>query len=238
MNKPVATTSRRISKSRNLAYALAAPVIGMLAELFWRTCRVEPVLGQEHADAILAAGKPIIPCYWHQRQFFCVHYVIGLRERGARIGFLVSPSRDGELAARVVARLGARSIRGSSTRTGAQALRDLYQAIKQDGISPVTTPDGPTGPPGKFKSGTVMLAQLSGAPMLPISYAAEKVWHLRTWDRFMIPRPFTRVAIAVGTPRYVARGLRADALESIRQEMEEALNELARNTAESLRKSR
>lgn len=234
--KPAAQTRAvrgQISKGRALSYTLAAPVVSALTRLFWRTCRVQQVLGEEHASALLAAGKPFIPCYWHQRQLFCVQYVIGLRARGAKIGFLVSPSKDGELAARVIDRLGAHSIRGSSTRTGAQALRDLYQAIKRDGISPVTTPDGPTGPPGQFKSGTVMLAQLSGAPMLPISYAAKQVWHLRTWDRFLIPRPFTRVVIAVGEPRTVERGLPAEA-ERIRQEMEEALNELGREAAEVL----
>ena len=211
-----------------MIHALTASIIDRLARLLWQTCRIERVLGQEHAEAALAAGQPIIPCYWHQRQFFCVHYVIGLQARGIKIGFLVSPSKDGELAARVIDRLGAYSIRGSSTRTGAQAMRDLYQAIKRDGISPVTTPDGPTGPAQVFKSGTAMLAQLSGAPMLPISYAARKFWRLNTWDRFIIPRPFTRVVITVGEPRYVERGLPSDALEVVRRDMEHALQDLER----------
>jgi lysophospholipid acyltransferase (LPLAT)-like uncharacterized protein len=231
---PTGPSRRRMSKGRRLAYALAAPVINGLARLFWRTCRIERVLGQEHANAALGAGKPVIPCYWHQRQFICVRYAIGLQERGIKIGFLVSPSVDGELASRLIRGWGAYSIRGSSTRTGAQAMRDLYQAIARDGISPVTTPDGPTGPARKFKSGTVMLARLSGAPMLPISYAAEKAWHLRTWDRFVIPHPFTHIAIAIGKPRYVDRGLPASALEMIRQEMEDALNDLGRKAAEAL----
>lgn len=231
---PASPSRRRISKGRTFAYSLAAPLIAKLAKLFWRTCRIERVLGKEYVDAVLATGKPVIPCYWHQRQFFCVRFVIGLQNRGVKIGFLVSPSRDGELAARVVGAWGAQSIRGSSTRTGAQAMRDLYQAIVREGISPVTTPDGPTGPAGKFKAGTVMLAQLSGAPMLPISYAAMKEWRLRTWDRFVIPRPFTRIAIAVGKPRYVARKLPANALEDIRREMEEVLNDLERKAADAL----
>jgi lysophospholipid acyltransferase (LPLAT)-like uncharacterized protein len=212
-------------------HALAAPIIDGLVRLLWYTCRIECVLGEEHAETALATGKPIIPCYWHQRQLFCVHYVIGLRARGIKIRFLVSPSKDGELAARVIDRLGAYSIRGSSTRTGAQAMRDLYQAIKRDGVSPVTTPDGPTGPPQVFKSGTAMLAQLSGAPMLPISYAARKFWRLKTWDRFIVPRPFTRVVIAVGEPRYVERGLPTDALDIVRREMEHALQDLERAAA-------
>jgi lysophospholipid acyltransferase (LPLAT)-like uncharacterized protein len=192
------------------------------------------VLGQEYADAIVAADKPVIPCYWHHRLFFCVHYIIGLQRRGIKIGFLVSPSIDGELAARVIAAWGAHSIRGSSTRTGAQAMRDLYQAIVREGISPVTTPDGPTGPARKFKDGSVMLAQLAESPMLPISYAAEKAWRLKTWDRLVIPRPFTRIVIAIGEPRYVARKLSTNELEKVRREMENVLNDLERKAAEAL----
>lgn len=202
-----------------------------LVRLLWYACRIERVLGQEHAEAALATGKPIIPCFWHQRILFCVHYVMGLRARGIKIGFLVSPSKDAELAARLIDRLGAYSIRGSSTRTGARAMRDLYQAITRDGVSPVTTPDGPTGPPQIFKPGTAMLAQLSGAPMLPISYAARKIWYLNTWDRFIIPHPFTRVVIAVGKPRYVERGLPSEALEVVRREMEHTLQDLERAAA-------
>jgi lysophospholipid acyltransferase (LPLAT)-like uncharacterized protein len=224
-----------MSKDRPIAHALAAPIIGALARVLWRTYRVEPVLGEEHANAALRAGRPIIPCYWHQRQFLCVRYVIGLQDSGVKVGFLVSPSKDGELAARVVRAWGAHAIRGSSTRTGAQAIRDLYQGIVRDGISPVITPDGPSGPTCKFKSGTVMLAQLSGAPMLPISYVAKDTWRLRSWDRFMIPRPFTRIAIAVGEPRYVERGLPASALEQIRQKMEDDLNDLGHKAAAVLR---
>jgi lysophospholipid acyltransferase (LPLAT)-like uncharacterized protein len=226
-----------MSKGRSLAYTLAAPLISGLVRLFWRTCRIEHVLGQEHVNAALAAGKPIIGCYWHQLQFFCVRYVIRLQSRGIKVGFLVSPSVDGELAVRIIQAWNAHSIRGSSTRTGAQAIRDLYQAITRDGISPVTTPDGPTGPARKFKFGTVMLAQLSGAPMLPLSYAAKGVWYLRTWDRFMIPRPFTRIAIVVGEPRYVERNLSANALETIRQEMEEILNDLEGEATRALQRN-
>jgi lysophospholipid acyltransferase (LPLAT)-like uncharacterized protein len=231
---PAGPSRRRMSKGRVFAYALAVPLITGLAKLFWRMCRIKHVLGQEHADAVLAANKPVIPCYWHHRQLFCVRYLTGLQERGLKIGFLVSPSVDGELAAQLVGAWGARSIRGSSTRTGAQAMRDLYQAIVRDGISPVTTPDGPTGPARKFKAGTVILAQLSGSPMLPISYAAKKAWRLGTWDCFVIPRPFTRIAIAVGKPRYIARKLPANGLEAIRQEMEDVLNDLEHKAADAL----
>ncbi len=101
-------------------------------------------------------------------------------------------------------RLGGEVIRGSSTHTGARALRDYYQLLVKDNVSPVLTPDGPRGPPFKFKPGGILLAQISGRPLLPMAYAASRAWFV-SWDRFVIPWPFARIAIAVGEPVYVPR---------------------------------
>jgi lysophospholipid acyltransferase (LPLAT)-like uncharacterized protein len=97
-------------------------------------------------------------------------------------------------------------IRGSSTRTGARALRDYYQLLVHEGISPVITPDGPTGPRFVFKPGALMLAQLSGRPLLPMAYAASRAWFFG-WDRFVLPWPFSRVAVAIGAPVWIDRGV-------------------------------
>ncbi len=121
------------------------------------------------------------------------------------MGVLISPSVDGEIPAWIATRLGAYVIRGSSTRTGARALRDYYQLLVQDGVSPVITPDGPTGPRFIFKPGALMLAQLSGRPLLPMAYAASRAWFFG-WDKFVLPRPFSRIAIAIGEPVYVDAG--------------------------------
>jgi lysophospholipid acyltransferase (LPLAT)-like uncharacterized protein len=121
--------------------------------------------------------------------------------------------------------LGGEVIRGSSTHTGARALRDYYQALAHEGVSPAITPDGPRGPPWKFKPGAVLLAQLSGRPMIPLSYAASRAWKIN-WDRFVIPWPLSRIAIAVGEPVYVAKGLDAAGLERLQIEMERRLEEL------------
>ena len=88
----------------------------------------------------------------------------------------------------IVRKLGGEVIRGSSTHTGARALRDYYQALAHEGISPAITPDGPRGPPWKFKPGAMLLAQLSQRPMIPLSYAASRAWKIK-WDRFVIPKP-------------------------------------------------
>jgi len=124
-----------------------------------------------------------------------------------------------------VRRFGGAVIRGSSTHTGARALRDYYQALVRDNVSPVITPDGPRGPRFKFKPGALLLAQMSGRPILPMSYAASHAWLIK-WDRFVIPMPFSRIAIAIGAPRYVPRVTDAATLERLQGEVEEELRRL------------
>jgi hypothetical protein len=104
-------------------------------------------------------------------------------------------------------------------------LRDYYVALVQDNISPVITPDGPRGPRFKFKPGAILLAQMSGRPMLPLAYAASRAW-LFKWDRFVIPVPFARIAIAIGAPRYVPRVVDAAKLQQLQLDMEIELKRL------------
>ena len=144
------------------------------------------------------------------------------RRCGLKLGFLISPSVDGEIGAMIVRNLGGVVIRGSSTHTGARALRDYYQALGHEGVSPAITPDGPRGPPWKFKPGAVLLAQLSGRPMIPLSYAASRAWKIK-WDRFVIPSPFARIVVAVGEPVYVPKGLDAAGLNRLQLDMEHRL---------------
>jgi lysophospholipid acyltransferase (LPLAT)-like uncharacterized protein len=110
-------------------------------------------------------------------------------------------------------------VRGSSSHTGARALRDYYETIVRQEISPAITPDGPKGPLHEFKPGAVMLAQLTGKPILPVSIAASRTIRFRTWDRFELPVPFSRVVIAYGEPVKMPRGIDATTLEHLQQDM-------------------
>jgi lysophospholipid acyltransferase (LPLAT)-like uncharacterized protein len=116
-------------------------------------------------------------------------------------------------------------IRGSSSHTGARALRDYYQALAHDGISPAITPDGPRGPPWKFKPGAILLSQMSQRPMIPMAFAASRAWKIK-WDQFVIPKPLARVVIVIGAPVYVAKGLDAEGLLQRQSEMERNLKSL------------
>jgi hypothetical protein len=218
-------SNRRMTAGRRLAYRIAVPVALSLVHLYWKLCRVVRVVGAEHLEAALARAPSLIPCYWHQHQLFCGKFLVDQRSRGLKAGWLISPSVDGELGAMLVQRMEGHVIRGSSTNTGARALRDYYQALTQDAISPVLTPDGPRGPRFKFKPGAVLLAQMSGRPILPLAFAASSA-SLVKWDKFVLPWPFARIAIAVGPPRYVPRVTDAALLASVQSEMESELKRL------------
>ena len=194
-----------------------------LVRLWWRSCRVVVVVGEEHLDAVLARAPSFMPCYWHQHQLFCARYLLqAQRRRPLRVGFLISPSVDGELGAMIIHRAGGHVIRGSSSHTGALALKGYFEALMREQISPVINPDGPRGPRFKFKPGAVLLSQMSGRPMLPMAYAASRAW-LVHWDRFVLPVPFCRIAIALGPPRQVPRVLSAAQMQALTLEMESTL---------------
>jgi len=204
---------------------------------WWGTCRIVRVDGDEHLDAALGRAPSLLPCYWHQHELFCARYLLLQMRRGLKLGFLISPSVDGEVPAMIATRLGAQVIRGSSTHTGARALRDYYQLLVKEGVSPVITPDGPKGPRFQFKSGAILLAQISGRPMLPMAYAASRAW-LVAWDKFVIPWPFSRIAISIGAPVWVERSFAVNdpaTVGQLQRQMEQALHEQFRRAQQALR---
>jgi lysophospholipid acyltransferase (LPLAT)-like uncharacterized protein len=215
-------SGRRLTTGRRWLYRIAAPIALSLMRLVVGWCRVVKILGAPHIGAALARAPSFIPVYWHQHQLLCAKYLFDQRAAGVKLGVLISPSVDGEFGALIVHRLGGEVIRGSSTHTGARALRDFYQALVHEGISPVIAPDGPRGPPWKFKPGALLLAQLSQRPVVPVSYCASRAWKIG-WDQFVIPKFGARVVIAIGEPVYVAKGLDAAGLERLQADMEQKL---------------
>jgi lysophospholipid acyltransferase (LPLAT)-like uncharacterized protein len=218
-------SGRRLTSGRLWLYRLAAPIAVALMRGVIGWCRTPRIIGAEHIAAALARFPSFIPVYWHQHQLFCAKYLFDQRGTGVKLGVLISPSVDGEFGALIVRNLGGEVIRGSSSHTGARALRDFYQALVHEGISPVIAPDGPRGPPWKFKPGALLLAQLSQRPIIPLSYAASRAWKI-SWDHFVIPKLAARVVVAIGEPVYVPKGLDAAALEQLQADMEQRLTAL------------
>jgi lysophospholipid acyltransferase (LPLAT)-like uncharacterized protein len=155
------------------------------------------------------------------------------RDRGLRV--LVSRSRDGEMIARLVRRFGFVVVRGSSSRGGAEGLRGLARALRE-GHSVIVVPDGPRGPSETVKPGVVVLARLTGAPVVPMALGASSEWRARSWDGFRVPKPFARCVVRFGGPVRVGRpaGRRAD--ESPRKEIEAALREVTWRADEEARR--
>jgi lysophospholipid acyltransferase (LPLAT)-like uncharacterized protein len=217
---------RRLTPARMMLYRVAVVVGWAVVRFFWRTCRIRTFVGLDTALATVRDAKAILPVYWHQHLLFGVRGLLELRAAGLKLGFLISPSVDGTAPAMLVQRMGAHVIRGSSSHTGARALRDYYETIVKQQISPAIAPDGPRGPVHECKPGAVLLSQLTGKPIVPVSVAASRTWRLNTWDQFEIPLPFSRVAIAFGEPFKVPRGTDAEGILRLQAELAERLNAL------------
>jgi lysophospholipid acyltransferase (LPLAT)-like uncharacterized protein len=227
-------STRRMTPIRRLAWRIVAGIGVGLVRLFWSTCRVVRVVGDENTAKALEAAPSLIPVYWHQHQLFCAKYLLDQAGRGLKLGFLISPSVDGEIGVMVVSHFGGHVIRGSATHTGARALRDYYDALTKLAISPAITPDGPRGPRFVFKPGAILLSQMSQRPILPMAYAASRAT-LFQWDKFVLPWPFSRIVIAVGTPRQVPRTLKPAALEALQKEMATEMKNLFGVARDALR---
>jgi lysophospholipid acyltransferase (LPLAT)-like uncharacterized protein len=150
--------------------------------------------------------------------------------RGEGVPVVISEHRDGEIIARIVERFGFTTIRGSTTRGAARALLGIVRELEA-GSEVAVTPDGPRGPARKFASGALVAAQRVGVPIVCIGVSASRAWRLKSWDSFMIPKPFSRVCIAYAVPTCVsATSARAAEEEAPRFEalMSEALNDAQR----------
>jgi lysophospholipid acyltransferase (LPLAT)-like uncharacterized protein len=214
----------KFSFSQRLTLAVVPRLVAFLLLLLHRTLRYEVVVEPGAEPAKPPALQ--VWCFWHRCLISCACYFHGKFQPAV----LISRSFDGELTTRTVERLGFLTARGSSTRSGGAGLLALAKAIER-GNPAVFTADGPSGPVYKVKPGAVKLAQLTGYS-IGIFYAhPQKAWILRSWDRFMIPKPFSRVAISWG--RHIEAPQTEDPLlfEATRLEVEVAL-ERARLNAE------
>jgi hypothetical protein len=146
--------------------------------------------------------------------------------RGRGIAIVISAHRDGELIARTMRHFGHEALRGSSTSGGAAALRGAVRALRS-GRDVGFTPDGPKGPRHRVQAGVVQAARMSGVPIVPVAFASSRRKTLSSWDRFIVPLPFSRGVFAYGEPIEVPRHADEAGVESARRALEESLRELA-----------
>ena len=228
-----AASRRRMTPLRRFYYLVGLPLLLGLSRLLWWSYRKSMVIGADVAERMISGDAVYAPCYWHQHTFCCLQLMREWLARGFRGGFIISASVDGEVPARIARSWGADVVRGSAKQTNALAMRDIQQAMKR-GVSIVTAADGPLGPKYEFKPGVVLMARIGGAPLVPIACAASRAWYFNRWDDFMLPKPFSRVAIAVGEPLVVSRETRVEELEYYRVAMQDAINALTRRARDIL----
>lgn len=194
---------------------LGAPTLNaLLGSLRWT------VSGIEHYDATWGAGIPVMGVLWHGRLLPIAYY-----HRHQNLGTLISHHRDGDNIAGVAESWGYTTLRGSSSRGGGEAFAEMVRLLRC-GTGVAITPDGPRGPRQKLKRGSIYAAQRSGAPIMPVSAAADRAWWFESWDRFLVPKPFARVHLAYGEPLYVPPEADEQELERLRELTEDRLNEL------------
>ncbi len=209
---------RRWSDSR-LSLALVPWLGSGLLRLVARTIRRRDI-GREYPEAVLAKGERAITAFWHQRlllmPFVFLPHVAAI---------LISQHRDGEYIARTAEWLGYSVVRGSATRGGPRAFRELLQILEAGGHVAIT-PDGPRGPARRVKPGVIELSRLSGMPILPVSFGASPAFRAKSWDRFLIPYPFARGVYVWGEPLRVPAELEQGAAEAYQELLEQRLDAL------------
>lgn len=207
-------------------YRQLLPPIGYLAiRLLGWTMRLTTRY-PERPEALFRRRQNVVIAFWHGRGLLLT--LVGrelIRRHGRRIHLLVSQHRDGEVIGRALKYCGGATVRGSSTRGGSEALRQMI-GLAQTGADLAITPDGPVGPSGTIHPGCIELARATGLPIIPLSAGASRGWRLGSWDRFLVPRPFSSGLIVWGEPIWVDQGADQAVLEKKRLELKDALDRI------------
>lgn len=179
---------------RRVVTWLAVELGWLLLRLLHLLVRVESE-GRERFDALRAGGGSVLIALWHGRILLPI-----MQHMNEGIVPMVSLSRDGEMIARTVEKLGYVTVRGSSSRGGREAMAGMAETLRQPGTVAAIMPDGPKGPRHRLKPGVVQIARESGAVILPMSWGAARPIRFKSWDRFQLWRPFSRAVVLYGEP--------------------------------------
>lgn len=199
--------------------ALLSPALAFLFRLLCMTCRVE-VRGHAVVAEETERHGAVVLAFWHE-----VLPLAAWNYRGTGYHTLTSYSYDGELIARIIRFLGLAALRGSSSRGGGEALKQMETALRM-GVTIGFTLDGPRGPRRHAKPGVAVLAARSSIPTVPVALAATRCWRMNSWDRMAIPKPFSRIVCAHGAPLPAPGENEEGAVERYRARVERELNQL------------
>lgn len=192
-----------------------------LMRLWFGTCRVTA-----HNDAVLPSergeGHNVLASFWHYSIIYILYY---LRKYPATV--MVSASRDGEYIARLAKEFGYNSVRGSKNNKGPEALKGMLRAVKA-GDNGAVVADGSQGPAREAQPGALLVASKTGRPIVPMVWSASKYFTINSWDKTVVPKPFSNIDIYFGEPIYLPNKVSAEELEQYRCLLEDNLNNLYR----------
>jgi lysophospholipid acyltransferase (LPLAT)-like uncharacterized protein len=203
---------RRIARKSRLL----GGVVYAAARCIYSTLRVEC----ENLSGATPGSAGAILVTWHGRSFIPANV---FRNRG--YWALISLSRDGEMQNNIFSRLGYRIVRGSTGRGGVRGALQMARNVKEGGVL-TFTPDGPRGPTHKVQPGVVLMAEKSGAPIVPLGVSADRRWMAKSWDSYLVPKPFARAIMIVGEPIFVPPKTMQSGKEAMCARLEAAINRL------------
>ena len=223
----------RFTFGQRIVLAIVPRLVWALLRIVGSTWRYE-VIAEDGVTPVVYGQKTggEIYCFWHQCVLPCAVY---FRHTNAVI--LISRSFDGELITRTLRLFGFDAVRGSSSRAGREGLLGLKRVIER-GVPAIFTADGPRGPIYETKMGPIKLAQLTGAPIGAFHLEPERAWVVNSWDRFLIPRPFTRIVASWVRYTHMATDLGDEELEQARLELNAAIERARHRALEHLQQAR
>jgi lysophospholipid acyltransferase (LPLAT)-like uncharacterized protein len=198
------------------------PILYTIIRLYFCLIRVRST-GEDAIMQHLRQGGKAIAAIWHQRIFLVLTYAKRFGEFAPAA--MISQSRDGDMIADVARLLNFRPVRGSSSRGGREALTTIIADLADHSCA-VHAVDGPRGPRGIIKAGLISMAQISGVPIVPVAISVSHAWVLNSWDRFLIPKPFSMVHVRWGALIPVPASLDPSAFETLREDVEAKLRSM------------
>ena len=218
-----------MAKKKKILFYLATKLGWLIFILLGKLGSIK-ILGRQHLEKLKRNNAPFMFVLWHGRILIPIYI-----HRNEGITSMVSLHTDGEMIAQIVHKLGFRTVRGSSTRGGKQAFHSMVDVLNQGGVGAIM-PDGPRGPRHHLKPGTLYIAQQTGAYLLPMSFAAKRKIQFSSWDRFVLPLPFSKSVVIYGKPIQVPKDASQQQLEQLRKSFENAMIQLEKKADEYFRK--
>lgn len=204
---------------KKIKFAILGIIGSLVIRVLVRTLRVEEK-PRDLRQRFEGRGEGLIYAFWH-----CMMLVLASVGKNSNIHVLISQHTDGEYIAQIIKRLGYGVIRGSTTRGGARAMISLVKKARS-GFPIAITPDGPRGPRHVVQMGVIYLGQKAGVPILPAALGLSSYWELPSWDRFIIPKPFSKALLLYGQPIHIPPKLNEEQLEEYRLRLQKALEEI------------